>query len=296
MRIAPIALIAAILASAASAAPTKQQVEKWGVYATLAESGWWSTADRKVQRYRWLVPGEKISLEIFEADGTPNFNATLRIEGRKFINEGLATAQITASGPLFIEFGPDNRIELDAEQGVITHSYLSAGKKTEQTSSSIPSPLFPSAELKARLGGKELCPPTTVALEKMLASVGAKKTQDEDPAVVVDGLILGGYAGERSYATSSFRILEVRPNTVTAATSGGKPFDLVAMLPGYDARRYEPAFRAAFPRGRVYCTKYGCSWTVREDSWNAPMGSLIEVSTSQTIMSETETRFRCSYR
>lgn len=279
------------------ATPTQQQVEKWGVYATMADVGWWHGPGGKAERYSWSVPNERMLLEIFEADGTLAMTRTFRIDGKTFINEGLATAPIVSAGPNHIRFSTDNVIEIDEDGDDLEHRFVHNGKEQTHYYSRIPAPIFPDAALIVRMKGKQMCPPTKAALAQMLLSVGSKDTQTEQPVVTTgSGFFIGGYAGERSYAAAAFRLLEVKPNSVKAGIIGGKPSDLDAMLPGYDARRYEPAFRAAYPKGRVYCNGYGCRWTPREDTWNAPAGTLTQASTAQTIMSKTETRFSCQYR
>lgn len=280
-----------------SAASPASVVEKWGVYAALAEKGWWLGSTGQVQHYSWVVPGEQLKLEQFEADGTQTFSGILRIEGRVFINGTLSRATITSSSSRHVSFGAANTLELDDNQYELKHSFISNGKPMELRYERIQAPLFPSTELRTRLAASAPCPPNLTALEKSLISIRATTAQAEQPVVQTGGnFFVGGYAGERSYDVTSFRFLETRPTKVITGIIGGRPSDLEAMLPSHDPSRYEAAFRASFPRGWVQCDKYGCRWRPREDTWKAPKGSLIGASIEQVIYSQTELMFRCQYR
>lgn len=290
------ALILALMPQAI-AAPSASQIAKWGIYATLADQEWWLGEDGQLTRYSWIIPGEQLQLETFSADGTRNFNSVIRIENGTFINGTLATAAITSSGSRHMNFGPNNIMELDEELYEYQHRYLFKGEQVVLRYSRTQKPIFPSEDLKARFAGKVSCPPDEAALAKTLASARVKDKRAEDPVVEVGGgIFLGGYAGERRYDSASFQFLEARPTKVIAPISGGKPFGLEAMLPGFDPRKYEPIFRAAFPKGHLYCNEYGCYWRSRKDAWNAHEGALIGASISQVIDSETDLRFLCQYR
>lgn len=291
------ALLMAAFFAQATAAPSAPQIQKWGVYATLAEHEWWLGDRGELMRYSWVIPGEQLRLEQFQADGTRNFNSIIRIENGVFINGTIASATITSSGPRHMNFGPNNIVEIDEELYQYEHRITSGKEPVELRYSRTRKPIFPTEDLKARFAGKFSCPADHAALERSLAAARIKDSRAEDPVVQLGGsAFIGGYAGELRYDPASFQILDTRPTKVVAPTSGGKPFSLEAMLPGHDPKKYEPIFRAAFPRGRVFCNEYGCDWKSRHDTWNALRGKLTGASISQTIFSETELTFRCQYR
>lgn len=274
-----------LLSTTAQSAPTQEQIEKWGVYATMAEMGWWEGPDKKPERYRWLVPNEKMLLEIFEPDGTLSMTRTFRVEGKNFINEGLTTATIVSATKDHLRFGPDNIFELDDQGYSVEHRYIYKGKEMVNTYLPIPAPTFPDEKHKSSMAGKVMCPPTRAALTDMLSRVSSELKKNSY-----------NWSVWREYSTSSFRILGAKPNSVTASIVNDELWGLEAMLPGHDVRRYEPLFRAAFPLGKVSCDEYGCKWEPSRDYDDLAEGALSEASKAQTILSETETRFLCNYK
>lgn len=140
------------------------------------------------------------------------------------------------------------------------------------------------------------CPRDVTALDKLLSGRRVISSRKEVPAVRVGDAWLFGDAGEKRYDPSGITVLGVRPAGLDAPISGGKPFSLDALLPGHDTKPYDVAFRAAFPGKRTRCDKWGCSWTSRDDTWNAPKGTLTEARTSLSILEEQYTMFTCTYR
>jgi len=140
------------------------------------------------------------------------------------------------------------------------------------------------------------CPRDHAALARLLAGRRVISSRKEVPAVQASGIWLFGEAGENRYDPAGLTVLGVRPAGVEAPISGGKPFALDVQLPGTDTRRYDAAFRAAFPVKGTTCDKNGCSWQSRPDTWNAAQGTLIEARTSLSILDEEHTMFRCTYR
>lgn len=140
------------------------------------------------------------------------------------------------------------------------------------------------------------CPRDVSALENLLSGRRVISSTKEVPAVKVGKVWLFGNAGENRYDPSGITVLGVRPVGLKAPISGGKPFSLDASLPGNDTKAYDAAFRAAFPGKRTRCDKWGCSWSSRDDAWNAPEGTLTEARTSLSILEERYTKFTCTYR
>jgi hypothetical protein len=139
------------------------------------------------------------------------------------------------------------------------------------------------------------CPKDRAALARFLKGRRVLTSKAETPGAIAGNFVLFGDSGENTYDTAGITAFGVRPTRMEAGIIGGRPSDLELMLPGHDIGPYAPAFRAAY-RGETSCSTQTCTWHPRKDSWNEPADNLETVWLALTVLSDTETSYRCSYR
>jgi hypothetical protein len=152
------------------------------------------------------------------------------------------------------------------------------------------------AQAAVATAASQACPANLAGLDKLLASRRVLTSRAETPAVAHGSLVMGGYAGAKTYDPTGLRVLGVAPTAIEASIINGKPYSMTIMLPGHATKPYEGAFRAAYPGGRTECDRGGCSWSPQDATFDLPAGTLTRASLSLIIFSKTDTAFGCSYR
>lgn len=285
----------------------KDVVAKWGPFATLAEQQWWLRDGNYYHRYVWVERGKLMRIEGYQGNGTRSFsNLVVMDNGIARLGEPVSPSSRTVSISASTHVDRTRTLALLPGGRAFTVT-----RKTESGASvvdrydAVPPPAFaaklaPAVNPPVTAAAADVplnpCPSSRAALAQFLRGKRILTSKAEVQGASAGSFVIFGEVGINTYAPADFRYLGARPNSVEVAISGGVPLDLNAMLPGHDPKRYELTFRRSFTGRTPRCNEYGCTWTSREDTWNAPEGALIQVSLQQVITSDTELRFRCEYR